>query len=72
MPLADVRMVQVPSFDELSVKHLWPEMQTDKKFMVYFPDVLPKNRLPSRDYFFNVLSTLYPEYIQKLIKHASE
>ena len=40
--------------------------------MKYFPDKLPKGRLPSRDYFFNVMHTLEPQYVQGIIKHAME
>ena len=39
--------------------------------MQYFPDKMPKNRVPCREYFFNVLNTLENEYCQKLISHAS-
>jgi hypothetical protein len=38
--------------------------------MRFFPDKLPKGRLPDRDYFFNVLNTIREEYVQALIKHA--
>ena len=58
MPVKDVSIVQVPDYDELSVKNIWPIMQKDPKFMKYFPDKLPKGRQPSRDYFFNILNTL--------------
>ena len=40
--------------------------------MLYFPDVLPKNRLPEREYFFNILNTTHGEYMQKLIHHACQ
>jgi len=72
IPLKFIRIVDVPAYDELSVKNLWPDMKTDKVFMKYFPEVLPKDRLPSREYFFNVLHTCQPEYVQALIMHANE
>ena len=67
-----VKIVAVPEYDELSVKNLWPHMQGDRKFMLYFPDKLPKGRLPSRDYFFNCLNTLQAPYLQNLIVHAND
>ena len=39
--------------------------------MAYIPDRLPKGRLPDRSYFFNILSTLYYEYTQELIRVAT-
>ena len=56
-------MVNVPEFDELSVTNLWPHCKNDKAFMKHFPDKLPKGRLPSRDYFFNVMNTLQEKYL---------
>ena len=72
MPLTDVKMVAVPNYDELSVKNLWPHMQRIDEFMKYFPDKIPKGRVPSREYFFNVMNTINPGYVQQLIKHATE
>ena len=42
-------------------------MQNDKELMQFFPDKLPKDRLPSREYFFNVLNTVQYDYLQGLI-----
>ena len=39
--------------------------------MQYFPDELPKGRNPGREYFFNILNTLRPQYVSRLITHAS-
>jgi hypothetical protein len=36
-----VNHVNVPKYDELSVKNLWPMVQGDENFMRYFPDSLP-------------------------------
>ena len=38
--------------------------------MKFFPDSLPKNRLPDREYFFNILNTCNQEYVKGLIDHA--
>ena len=62
--LNEVKRVNVPLYDELSVVHLWPMMQSDEQFMRYFPSKLPKGRVPDREYFFNILHTCFPEYVQ--------
>ena len=46
-------------------------MQQDETFMQYFPDKLAKNRLPEREYFFNVMNTLMEEYTQAIMQHAN-
>ena len=72
MPLSSVKLVTVPNYDELSVKNLWPHMQQIDEFMKYFPDKIPQGRLPAREYFFNIMNSINPEYVQGLIRHATE
>ena len=72
MKLEDIKMVQVPNYDELSVKNLWPHMQKIDAFMKFFPDKIPKGRLPSREYFFNIMNTINQDYTMSIIKHATE
>ena len=71
MPLEDVKTVNVPKWDELSVKQLWPKMKVIERFMHYMPDRLPKNILPDREYFFNIMNSINPDYVQKAIQHAA-
>lgn len=59
-----VAHVEVPFWDELAVRHLWPMMKSDQEFIAYFPDELPEGRYPPRDYFFAVMNTLYPDYLK--------
>ena len=64
--------MDVPNFDELSVSNLWPHLKNDAAFMRHFPDEMPKNRLPSREYFFNIMNTGMGDYLASLIKHAND
>ena len=36
-----VTTVEVPFFDELAVKRLWPQLKKDPEFAKYFPDSYP-------------------------------
>ncbi len=36
----------------------------------FFPDQRTLSDLPDRDYFFNVINTVEPDYLAALIKHA--
>ena len=72
MRLDRVKRISVPLYDELSVIRLGPMMMDDAEFMKYFPSQLAKGRVPDREYFFNLLNTLQPAYIQALVKHAND
>ena len=39
--------------------------------MLYFPDQMAQNRLPDREYMFTILNTLKPDYVKKIVLHAS-
>ena len=70
--LDQVNRISVPQYDELSVIKLWPMLQSDEKFMRYFPKKLAKGRVPDREYFFNLLNTFQPHYLKQIIKHAND
>jgi len=70
LKLCDLRCVVVPKFDELSVKKLFPLIMGDAEVMQYLPDTYPKGRVPDREYTFNVLHTVRPDYVRKMITHA--
>ena len=64
--------MQVPHYDELSVRNIYPMFKKDPEFAKYFPDAYNQGKGPSRDYFFGILNTLYPEYLGKVRGHANE
>ena len=69
---SEVKFISVPQYEELSVKNIYPLMAKDPLFMSHFPSKYAAGKGPPRDYFFNVLNTLQPEYLQKLIEHANK
>ena len=72
MKKAQVQHITVPHYDELSVKALWPDVKRDPEFTCYFPDSYPAGKGPPRQYFFDILNTLYPEYLQSMLAHANQ
>ena len=64
--------ITVPAYDELSVRKLWPQLKKDQLFTQYFPSSYPKDKGPPREYFFNILNTLYPDYLSQIMQHASK
>ena len=71
MPLKEVKRVQVPKFEELSVETIGKLMEKDETFVSYFPDKLPKGRNPGREYTWNIANTLNEQYVAHLINHAN-
>ena len=67
-----VSYVQVPHYDELSVKNLYPEFKKDADMICYFPDKYPIGKGPPREYFFNVLNTVHPNYLAQIMGHANK
>ena len=70
--LKEVQRVVVPKYEELAVEKVFPQVSRDPAVMVYFPDALPKNRNVSREYFWNILHTVHPVYVQRIISHAQQ
>ena len=68
----DVAFIEVPHYDELAAKTLWPQFADDADFRQYFPDEFPKGKGPPREYFFNVLNTLQPDFLKQLLDHANK
>ena len=63
---------KVPQYEELSVKALWPQVQGDEDVSKYFPDQFAVGKGPGRDYFFNVLNTVQPDFLNQIISHANK
>ena len=68
----EVNYIHVPQYDEISVKALWPEVKKDADFMQYFPSKYPKDKGPPREYFFNIMNTKMPDYLQQILDHANK
>jgi hypothetical protein len=69
---SDVKQIIVPKYDELSVKNLQLQVFDDPLVKDYFPDMNDNKRTIDRTFFYNVLNTVYPEYLSKLVDHALE
>ena len=71
LPKSEAKQINVPKYDELSVKVLYPKFKDDPEINQFLQDEYAKNRLPDRQYFFTVLNTVYPDYVSKMIEHAN-
>ena len=68
----EVQHVDIPHYEELSVKNIYPMMKDNQNFQQYFPDKYSKGKAPNRDYFFNIMATLEPDYLWQLVEHANQ
>ena len=59
----NVFFIDVPKYDELSVKNLYTKLMSLDNMDRYFPDTFPKGRQCDRDYLFNVANTLHQDVI---------
>ena len=67
----DVKFINMPHFDELSVKRIMPEVRNFPEAMLYFPSKERKGLVMNREYFFNILNTVVPKYVQKIVQNAN-
>jgi hypothetical protein len=47
-------------------------MLEDPKVKQYFPDMNDNKRTIDRTFFYNVVNTVYPDYLKNLVDHALE
>ena len=51
---------------------MWPDLKKDAAFIIYFQNDFADQKVPNREYFFNVLNSIYPEYLQSVMRHAAK
>ena len=54
------------------MKKLYPDLKQDPNFQQYFADKYPEDKLPCREYFFNILNTVYPDYLSSILDNAQK
>ena len=60
LKMSEVRFINAPLFDEISVKHLYNDVSKQELVKDYFPDSFPKGCQCDRAYFYNVWNSKYP------------
>ena len=68
----NVDFIHVPQWDELSVKNMWKDLKDDATFNIYFQNKFAADKGPCRKYFFDILNTVYPEFLSQIMTHASK
>ena len=71
LKMQEVRFINIPSFDEISVKAMYDKAVAQPNMDAYFPTSYPKGRQCCRGYMFNVWNTLHPDQVKSIIDHAN-
>ena len=72
IPRAQLRPIEMPKYDELSVVNLIVDIMKEKELAKFFPKQRTKADLPDRLFFFNVMNTSDHDYHATLLKHAHD
>lgn len=72
IPRDQLRPIDVPRYDELSVVNLIKDIMTQPELAKLFPEQKTPADLPDREYFFNIINTTDHGYLEALIKHAQQ
>ena len=62
----------LPRIDELSVPRVMSMIKDDKTLKMYIPDGYYKKTKPDRTWLFNVVNTVYPDFLQNLVNDANQ
>ena len=72
IPRDQVRPIDVPRYDELSVVHLIKDIMAQPELAKFFPEQKTAADLPDREYFFNIINTSDHGYLDAILKHAQQ
>ena len=69
----EVNRMEVPNYQELSVKNMYPDAMQDAELSKYLPSSEQlSGKLPERDFFFGILCTLKNGYMCEVIADAQK
>ena len=66
--LSEVRRIELPRYDELSIKVLLDMIHNDQAIRVYLRDDVSEDKPPSRNFLANIINSVYPKYLPHVIK----
>ena len=66
--LSEVRRIELPRYDELSIKVLLDMIHNDQAIRVYLRDDVSEDKPPSRTFLANIINSVYPKYLPHVIK----
>ena len=61
----------MPQYDELGVRRVWPVVKADANVARHLPDMTSEGALPEREFFWDVLATLCPDFVREIVRKAN-
>ena len=68
----NVACLFVPVWEEMGIKRVWPEAARITEFLMYFPDGWTATHKTERKFFYGILSTLAPNFVQAMVNEARQ
>ena len=72
MHRAEIKPVDVGAYPELAVKHMYKEFSSRKICAKYLPPKINNGRSCPKEYFWDIVNTLYEEEVDAMVKHANQ
>ena len=70
MSKSDIKPVDVGHFPELSVKAMYYDFGQREALVPYMPPKVNKGRQVDKEYFWNVVNTLYEDEVEAIVNNA--
>ena len=67
---SDIVKINIPAYEELSVKNLWSKFKDSSPLCDYIPEYSNPDDYLDRDFFYSVICSVYPHYISKITQDA--
>ena len=61
--ISQVRFIIVPKLDEMSLSKMMELIKDDQALKEYFPDEYFTGKQPDRSFFFNIINTVHPGFL---------
>jgi hypothetical protein len=60
----EIKRVQLPHYEELKMDNLIDQVKDDEQVLKYMNDKFASKKKPSRQFFIDVVGTIYPGFFQ--------
>jgi hypothetical protein len=67
---ADIRVFNIPSFDEFKIANMMSQVREDPKIMMHL-NYYEGSPLPEKEFFYGVIGTFAPNYLEEAIRSAN-
>ena len=69
---SEIHQVAVPFYSELNMQNLINQVKDDAAIKRYLHDDFATKKKPSRQFLFNIIGTVYPDFFKQLIESQTQ